>query len=142
MGFFDTMFEKVEQKKKEKEERERVDRETIRLSLKTVAITDAVCKSFQPGGFCFQKLCDRNIMNFRIKVFKDGIISESFYRKKVNDALYGRDLLIRFSDIALDNLKSNAMANELQIIILEELKKVPGISIDKEENISLIKGTW
>lgn len=142
MGLFDTMFEKIEQKKKAKEEQERIDRETVRNSAKTKALTEAICKAFLPDGFCFKQLCDPNVSSLKIEVLRWGIIAETFYRRKVGDEILHKDLLVRFSDLALNDLKNDAMVNELQTILLEELETVVTISINKYGYITLIKRTW
>ncbi len=142
MGIFETMFEKIEEKKKLKEEQEQADRDTVRYSVKTKVLTEAVCKAFLPDGFCFKRLCDPNVAAFHVKVLKWGIIAETSYFRKVEESLFKQEVLIRFCDLAINDLKNNAMANELQKVLLEEIVKLPTISVANNGNISLIKGSW
>ena len=128
--------------KDKREEKEKIDREKVRSSAKTWALADAVCKEFSSDGFCFKRLCDPNVATFTIEVSKDGIIAKTGYFRPVNDSSVHREILVRFSDIALEDLESNAMASELRNILLHEISNMERINVNDNGNISIIKRTW
>ena len=128
--------------KDRREEKENTDREKVRSSAKTWALADAICKEFLSDGFCYKRLCDPNVASFTIEVSKGGIIAKTGYFRPVEDSSVHREILVRFSDIALEDLESNAMASELRNILLEEIRKMDRISVNDNGNISIIKRTW
>lgn len=141
MGLFDTMFEKIEQNRKEKEVQREMDRETIRNSAHTEIIRNAIRKEFLSGGSCYKILCDQNVSSFHIKVLREGIIAKVYYWKEVNKSFSQNYILLRFSDVALGDLKNSTMTEELQSILLKEIGTMDRIKVDKDE-ISLIKREW
>ncbi len=142
MGFFDSMFEKLDQNKKNKEAQRELDRETIRNSGYTELIKSVICKEFLSNGSCFKLLCDKNVSSFHIEVLRDGIIAKVFYWERVNESYSQNYLLLRFSDIALGDLKNSTMTKELQSILLKEIGALERINIDNAGSISLIKREW
>ncbi len=128
--------------KDKREEKEEIDREKVRSSAKTWALTEAVCKEFLSDGHCFKRLCDPNVSLFTIEVSRAGIIAKTGYFQPVNGSIVGKEVLVRFSDIALEDLESNAMASELKNILLHEIGKMERISVSDNGNISIIKRTW
>ena len=128
--------------KDKREEKEKIDREKVRSSAKTWALAEAVCKEFLSDGHCFKRLCDPNVSSFTIEVSRWGIIAKTGYFRAVEGSIVGKEALLRFSDIALEDLESDAMASELENILLHEIGKMERISVSDNGNISIIKRTW
>ena len=128
--------------KDKREEKEKIDREKVRSSAKTWALAEALCKEFLSDGHCFKRLCDPNVATFTIEVSKEGIIAKTSYFRQVENSSVHREILVRFSDLALEDLESNAMASELKNILLNEIGKMERISVSDNGNISIIKRTW
>lgn len=87
-------------------------------------------------------MCNSNVSLFTIQVLKWGIIAETHYFKAVENSTVHAEVLLRFSDIALEDLNSNAMISELRNILLEEIGKMDRINVDDNGYISVIKRTW